>query len=280
MTSVATRYSFLTGKHPWANVSIECRMRGKFDLSAAPESISAFFPAFNDAATIGGLVERTVELLRVSGRDFELVVVDDGSQDETPHVLEKLQKKYGDVLRVVRHPANRGYGAALQSGFRAATKDLVFYTDGDGQYDPAELYQLLERLEPSVGLVNGYKIKRNDPLSRVIIGKVYNAFARSVFGIRLRDIDCDFRLIRRALLERANLQADSGVICVEMVLKLESSGYGVVEVPVHHYPRIAGRSQFFRWRSIRATLWQLAWLYFRKPAKMKRTAGERFQNPQ
>ena len=231
-------------------------------LGNTAESISAFFPAYNDAATIGGLVETTFRLLQASGRDFEVLVVDDGSADETPQVLEHLQKQYGNAFRVIRHPVNRGYGAALRSGFAAARKDLVFYTDGDGQYDPAELANLLERMELAVGLVNGYKMKRSDPFHRIFIGKVYNAMARRLFRISLRDIDCDFRLLRRSWLEKARLQYDSGVICVEMVYKLERLGCRVVEVPVHHYPRVAGRSQFFRWRAILKTLGQLTSLYF------------------
>ena len=103
------------------------------------ESISVFFPAYNDQATIGGLVEKAFQVLAGTGREFEVLVVDDGSRDQTPAVLERLQSRYGDRFRVVRHAVNRGYGAALRSGMEAARKDLVFYTDGDGQYDPAEL---------------------------------------------------------------------------------------------------------------------------------------------
>lgn len=231
-------------------------------MGSKPDSISAFFPAYNDAATIGGLVEKTFQFLQASGREFEILVVDDGSRDATPEVLERLRKQYGQAFRVIRHPVNRGYGAALRSGFAAARKDLVFYTDGDGQYDPAELATLLAHLEPSVGLVNGYKTKRCDPFHRILIGKVYNAMVKWVFGLSLRDIDCDFRLLRRTLLEQARLQYDSGVICVEMVYKLERMGCRVVEVPVNHYPRLYGHSQFFRWRSILTTLGQLASLYF------------------
>ena len=226
------------------------------------ESISVFFPAYNDQATIGGLVEKAFRVLADTGRDFEVLVVDDGSRDGTPDVLEGLERRYGNAFRVVRHPVNRGYGAALRSGIEAARKDLVFYTDGDGQYDPGELTTLLARLEPGVGLVNGYKTRRSDPHHRIVIGKIYNTMARWLFGISLRDIDCDFRLVRRTWLELARLQYDSGVICVEMIYKLERLGCRVVEVPVSHYPRVAGRSQFFRWRSILTTVSQLGSLYF------------------
>ncbi|MCX6604914.1 MAG: glycosyltransferase family 2 protein, partial [Acidobacteria bacterium] len=169
--------------------------------------------------------------------------------------------QYGPQLRVITHEVNRGYGGALRTGFAAATKDLFFYTDGDGQYDVRELPLLLAALTPNVGLVNGYKLERNDPWHRIFIGKVYNQFARLLFRIRLRDIDCDFRLIRRELLQSLKLTSTSGTICVELVRKIELSGCGVGEVGVHHYPRLHGRSQFFRLRSLLNTLYQLLSLY-------------------
>jgi hypothetical protein len=117
-------------------------------------------------------------------------------------------------------------------------------------------------LRGNVGLVNGYKLERNDPWHRVCIGNVYNAFARCLFRIRLRDVDCDFRLIRRSLLDEIRLTSTSGTICVELVRKLELSGCGVAEVGVHHYPRLHGRSQFFRIKSLAMTLSQLVRLWF------------------
>ena len=242
------------------------------------ESISAVFPAYNDAPTIGGLVDQTFALLKSMGRNFEIVVVDDGSVDSTAEVLEQLKAQYGEKLRTVRHAVNRGYGAALRAGFAAATKELVFYTDGDGQYDPAELPLLLERLTPSIGLVNGYKIKRHDPLYRIVVGKTYNVFVRLVFRLKVRDVDCDFRLIRRVLLQQARLQSDSGVICVEIISSLQRLGCQMAEVPVHHYPRPAGRSQFFRFRAVSETLIQLVYLFFHKPPVI-RSASQRVSEP-
>jgi glycosyltransferase involved in cell wall biosynthesis len=224
-------------------------------------SITAFFPAYNDAATLPGLIGKTFEVLSGCTSDFEVIVINDGSADDTAAVLKALQHAHGERLRVITHNQNRGYGGALRSGIEAASKDLVFYTDSDGQYDVGELPLLLRHLEPHVGLVNGYKVVRQDPWHRVWIGSIYNKFARTLFRIRLRDVDCDFRLIRRSVLDRIKLHSTSGTICVEMVRKIEMTGCGVVEVPVSHYPRLHGSSQFFRVRSLLTTLRQLVGLW-------------------
>lgn len=226
-------------------------------------SISVFFPAYNDAPSLPGLIAKTFSVLEGHVRDYEVIVVNDGSQDNTGEVLEQLRREHGPALRIVTHPENRGYGGALRTGFASATKDLVFYTDGDGQYDVGQLPLLLDRMRPGVGLVNGYKTERNDPWHRIFIGKVYNQFARFLFRIKIRDIDCDFRLMRRDLLQQINLTSTSGTICVELVRKIELSGCEVEEVGVHHYPRLHGRSQFFRIKSLFTTFSQLIRLYVR-----------------
>ena len=226
-------------------------------------SLSVFFPAYNDALSLPELVRKTFATLEPCVADYEVVVIDDGSRDRTGEVLAELRREFGPWLRVVTHAHNRGYGGALRSGFAAAQKEFVFYTDGDGQYDVGELPRLLELVGPATGLVNGYKLERRDPRHRVWIGSVYNFCARLLFRIRIRDIDCDYRLIRRALLEKIRLTSTSGTICVELVRKLELSGCQVVEIGVHHYPRLHGRSQFFRIRSLAATLLQLLRLWVR-----------------
>jgi glycosyltransferase involved in cell wall biosynthesis len=226
-------------------------------------SLSVFFPAYNDAPSLPVLVGRTFEVLAANVEDYEVIVVNDGSFDNTALVLSQLQMQYVPRLRVVTHPENRGYGGALRSGFAAARKDWVFYTDGDGQYDVGELPNLLRLASPKIGLINGYKLERHDPTHRIWIGNVYNFCARLLFRIRIRDIDCDYRLIRRSLLEQIHLTSTSGTICVELVRKLELSGAGVVEIGVHHYERRHGRSQFFRVRSLAVTFTQLLRLWFR-----------------
>ena len=176
--------------------------------------------------------------------DYEIIVVNDGSSDATPQIVDELARTYPRV-RAVHHPQNRGYGGALQTGFRAATKDLIFYTDGDAQYDPAEVSALWAKMTPEADLVNGYKISRSDPLHRIVIGRLYHHIVSVLFGLTVRDVDCDFRLMRRSIFERIDLEKTSGVICLEMMKKIEDAGFRIVEVPVHHYHRAFGKSQFF-----------------------------------
>ena len=226
-------------------------------------SLSVFFPAYNDAPSLPDLIAKTFAALAAHVADYEVIVINDGSQDKTAEVLDQLRLRHAPYMRVVTHEQNRGYGGALRSGFSAAGKDWVFYTDGDGQYDPSELPRLLELVRPDTGLVNGYKVERRDPAHRVWIGSTYNFCARLLFRIRIRDIDCDYRLIRRDLLERIQLTSTSGTICVELVRKLELTGCGVVETGVRHYPRLHGRSQFFRVKSLLKTLLELLRLWLR-----------------
>jgi glycosyltransferase involved in cell wall biosynthesis len=224
-------------------------------------SVSVFFPAYNDAPSLPKLIGKTFEVLPSIAEDYEVIVINDGSQDNTGEVLAELARKYSPHMRVITHDHNRGYGGALRSGFAAATKELVFYTDGDGQYDVLELPKLLALMGPDVGLVNGYKMERNDPKHRIWIGSAYNAFARFLFRVNIRDIDCDFRLIRRTVLNDIQLTSTSGTICVELVRKIELTPWRVAEVRVRHYPRLHGRSQFFRVRSLMTTFYQLTRLY-------------------
>jgi glycosyltransferase involved in cell wall biosynthesis len=217
-----------------------------------PAGLSVFFPAYNDSGTIASMVIRAVQAAAELTPDFEVIVVNDGSADATPAILDELARTYPRV-RVVHHAKNRGYGGALQTGFRSATKELIFYTDGDAQYDPAELSALWERMTPDADLVNGYKISRSDPLHRIIIGRLYHHIVSVMFGLTVRDVDCDFRLMRRTIFERINLEKTSGVICLEMMKKIEDAGFRIVEVPVHHYHRAFGKSQFFNLRRIAKT---------------------------
>ena len=214
----------------------------------APErpkpGLSVFFPAYNDSGTIASLVITALRTARALTPDFEVIIVNDGSADATAQIADELARTYPEV-KVVHHPVNRGYGGALQSGFQAATRELVFYTDGDAQYDPAEMTRLWYALDDNVDLINGYKISRSDPLHRIVIGRLYHHTVKLLFGLKVRDVDCDFRLLRRSIFDRVTLEKRSGVICLEMMKKIQDAGFRIGEVPVHHYHRAFGRSQFF-----------------------------------
>jgi glycosyltransferase involved in cell wall biosynthesis len=215
-------------------------------------SLTTFFPAYNDQHTIEGIVRTAAQEMRKVTDDFEVLVVDDGSKDETGAILDRLAAEL-PFMRVIHHERNLGYGAALITGFANAKKDLIFYTDGDGQYDVRELHNLLARLAPNIDLVNGYKVRRADAWYRIWIGALYRRAMRLAFRISIRDVDCDFRLFRRHIFETISLEARSGVICVEMAKKFEQAGFRMVEVPVSHYPRMHGRSEFFRLRHLAYT---------------------------
>ncbi len=225
-------------------------------------SLSIFLPAYNDAGTITELVLKAEQTARSLTDEFELIVVNDGSEDDTATVLANLKTRI-PRLRVITHPVNRGYGGALRSGFAAARGDWVFYTDGDGQYDPAELTCLVDALHPGLDLVNGYKRRRHDPWIRVVLGALYNSGVRWLFGLRLRDVDCDFRLIRRATLIEIELESDSGAICVELIRGLQDRGARFAEVAVSHYRRRQGASQFFNGRRVFDTARQVVRLWWR-----------------
>jgi glycosyltransferase involved in cell wall biosynthesis len=231
-----------------------------------PPSISVFFPAYNDAGTIASLVVLADRTLRKLTDDYEVIVVNDGSADHTAHVLSELEAVY-PKLRTIHHPTNLGYGSALRTGFASATKDLIFYTDGDAQYDVRELELLVPLMTDGVDVVNGYKISRSDPLHRILIGRIYCWLIKLAFMIKIRDVDCDFRLVRRASYNRVRLFSASGTICVEMVKSFQDAGLRFAECPVHHYHRAYGKSQFFNFKRLFKTFSDLSRLWWRLVVK-------------
>lgn len=239
-------------------------------LDQQPVGLTVFFPAYNDSGTIASLVIAAVQTASRLTPDFEVLVINDGSTDATAEIIDELSRIYPQV-RAIHHEKNRGYGGALRTGFASATKDWIFYTDGDAQYDPREMTRLWETMSESVDLVNGYKISRSDPLHRIIIGRLYHHTVKWLFGLTVRDVDCDFRLMRRRMFDQVTLEKSSGVICLEMMKKITDAGFSIVEVPVHHYHRAYGKSQFFNFgRLVRTAadvfkLWRELVLHRRRP---------------
>lgn len=242
---------------------------------APTPSLSVFFPAYNDAGTIASLVITANKVAATLTGDYEVIVVNDGSKDDTAKILDELVRIYPEHVRIVDHGHNRGYGAALRSGFAAAAKDFVFYTDGDGQYDPAEVKDLWSKMSDDVDWVNGWKISRSDPLHRIVIGRLYHHFVKTLFRLKVRDVDCDFRLMRRRIFDVVHLEKSSGIICLEMMKKFQDAGFRVAEHPVHHYHRAHGTSQFFNFPRVFRTLIDLLKLWWELVIRREHLKGQR-----
>lgn len=224
-------------------------------------SLTIFFPTKNDQDTIGGLVKKAYLIGKSVTDNLEIIVVDDGSDDNTNLVLQKLQKRF-PRLKIVTHKKNLGYGAALREGFSSASKDWVFYTDGDGQYDLSQLKLLVEKVNPRIDIVNGYKAQRSDSSIRILLGHIYRKILKRIYNLPIRDVDCDFRLIRQSYMKKIRLSSSSGIICLELVVKLTAVGARFAEVSVSHYKRQFGRSQFFTVGNIIKTARDHFFFYF------------------
>lgn len=222
-----------------------------------PGGISAVLPAYNEAAVIADTVRRTHAALRaLDVGDFEVIVVDDGSSDGTGDVVRALAEELPNTI-LVTHQRNRGYGAALRSGFAAATREAIFLMDSDGQFDPADLRRLLPHYHPCA-LVAGIRTRRQDPWIRRANHAAFFAVVRLVLGSSLRDVNCAFKLFPRSLTH--GLGAEGAMISTELALRARDLGFAVVQVPVPHYPRTTGTPTGANWRVVArafAELWRL-----------------------
>lgn len=216
-------------------------------------SLSLFFPALNDAQILPELIKKADHAAKKCALNYEIIVINDGSSDNTKEVLEELKKKY-PALSTIHHKNNEGYGSALIEGFNRAKYDWVFYTDGDGQYDPGELIRLVEKIDKKTDVVNGFKLSREDDVSRRFMGLIYNKLLHLVYHPPISDVDCDFRLIKKTALKKFKLFSHSGLICLELVMKLKKTGAMFKEVGVSHHKRKFGKSQFFNPKHLFSTL--------------------------
>lgn len=210
-------------------------------MSARLPALSYFFPAHNEAANLRGLVEEALATLPGLADQFEIVIVNDGSRDETPAIADELAAAHPEV-RAVHHPTNLGYGAALRSGFAAARLGHLAFTDGDRQFKVADLGRLIDRMAATdAEVVVGYRIKRADPFVRTLYARIYRLANRVWFGLRVRDVDCAMKLFTRASLEGVNVESGGAFFSAELLIKLRARGRRIEEVGVPHYPRTAGR---------------------------------------
>ena len=208
------------------------------DKRHSAKSLSVFFPCYNEQDNVTHTVEKALETLDELDLDFEIIIVNDGSSDNTSKIAQDISRRNKRV-KVVNHPQNLGYGAALQSGFKAASKELVFYTDGDGQFDFSEMPSLLPLME-QYDIVSCYRIKRHDPIIRKINGWCWTKLVCLLFSMKIRDIDCAFKLYKTEIFDNIKLSSTGALIDTEVLARASRKGYRITQKGVHHYPRSAG----------------------------------------
>jgi glycosyltransferase involved in cell wall biosynthesis len=222
-------------------------------------SLSLFFPCFNEQDNIERVVKSALDVLTPLKIDYEVIIVDDGSRDKTGQIADSLATK-DKHIKVVHHQTNRGYGAALQSGFSAASKEFVFYTDGDGQFDIKELPPLFKYMT-DYGIVSCYRIKRRDNLIRKINALGWTTLVCLLFRMKIKDIDCAFKLYKRSIFDDIKMRSTGALINTEIFARARRKGYKIFQVGVNHYPRTAGEQTGARLRVILRAFKELFMLY-------------------
>lgn len=202
------------------------------------KSLSVFFPCYNEQDNVERVVKNALDVLTGLRIDFEIIIVDDGSRDSTGHIADRLAAENKNI-KVVHHNPNLGYGAALQSGFKAATKEYVFYTDGDGQFDIKEL-PMLFKYAAEYDIVTGYRIKRQDNLVRKLNAFCWTTMVNLLFGMKIKDMDCAFKLYKRRIFDDMKLKSTGALINTEIFARAKNKGCKTFQIGVHHYPRTAG----------------------------------------
>ncbi|HSB08653.1 MAG TPA: glycosyltransferase family 2 protein [Blastocatellia bacterium] len=232
------------------------------------ETISAVLPAYNEEENIETAVVRLGDTLRsLNLRDWEVIVVDDGSADRTGEIADRLAVSDPEHIRVFHHSPNLGYAEALKTGFTNSRSELIFFTDSDLQFDVGEIRQLLPLIEQA-DIVCGFRIYRFDPLTRLVLSWGFNLLVRIMFRIGVRDIDCAFKLFRREVFDKVTIESKKFFVNAEVLAKARYFGFRLVELGVRHYPRVAGRSTV-RASHIISTLRELAHIWINIHSKPK-----------
>jgi glycosyltransferase involved in cell wall biosynthesis len=226
------------------------------------DGISLFFPAYNEAENVGGTIEKSVAVLEPLGCEYEIIIVDDGSRDRTAAVVREYSAANPRVI-LERHEKNRGYGGALQTGFLKCRYGLIFFSDCDLQFDLSELNSFIDTMkrDPEIDAAIGYRIRRADPFIRKINAFGWKLWARLLFGLKTKDIDCAFKLFKREAIENIQIESTGALISVEILAKLKKAGCKIVESGVHHYPRTAGTQTGAKPGVILKAFWESFKLY-------------------
>jgi len=225
------------------------------------KSISLFFPMHNEEKNIVKLVNAAGVLLSANVRDYEIIIVDDGSSDGTPQIADRMARDDGKI-RVIHHPKNLGYGAALRTGFIAAKNELILFTDADLQFDIGEMKYFLECSE-QYECVIGYRLKRADDFRRKIYAKGWMFLVRLLFGLRVKDLDCGFKLFSRRLMDKIKFVSCGAVSTTEILVQIKRMGVPMKEIGVNHFPREHGQQSGARYNVVLTAFIELIQLYFR-----------------
>jgi glycosyltransferase involved in cell wall biosynthesis len=222
-------------------------------------SISVILPAFNEEKNIARAIGLSAQTLRGLTSDYEIIVVNDGSSDRTEHIVRRIAEGDGAVS-CLSHAANLGYGAALKTGLKKATKELLFFTDSDLQFNISELGELMGWIE-QYDIVIGYRRRRRDHPGRRVLGWGWTSLVRILFGLRVRDIDCAFKLFRKEVIDTISIDSIGAFVNSEILLRAVKNGYSIKEIPVTHYPRVNGKAKGARPRIIVKALHELSKMY-------------------
>ncbi|MHC4131388.1 MAG: glycosyltransferase family 2 protein [Planctomycetota bacterium] len=235
-------------------------------------SITVFFPCYNEQDNVETTVCKAVDILEKVKADYEIIIIDDGSSDCTGAISDRITK-HNNRVKVVHHSTNMGYGQALQSGFNTATKKLVFYTDGDGQFDINEMPPLLELIK-HCDIVSCFRINRQDNFIRKINAFCWTKLVCFLFGLRIRDIDCAFKLYKREIFDNMKLCSSGALIDTEILARAIRKGYTIAQKGVHHFPRTAGQQTGAKVSVIFRAFKELFQLYRKIKSEQKTTKAE------
>lgn len=222
-----------------------CRVLNKIAQDKLPDSISIFLPVYNEQDNIEKCILSINRYLKKRFKDYEILVINGGSTDNTEKIVKELMRRErkDKHIKLISQRKNLGYGAALRSGFTHASKELIFYTDSDNQFNIEEMDKILPLIN-DYDIVSAYRVNRQDPFMRIIVANIYNMLIKVLFNLGVRDVDASFKLYRRDVLKDIKLKSNTGLIDAELLIKAKKNGFSIGQIGVTHYPRTKGRTVY------------------------------------